>query len=111
MIISGGFNIWPAEIENALASHPAVLEVAAFGVPHPRWGESPKAVVVLRPGASASETELIAWCREQIGPIKKPTSVEFRSDPLPMSAVGKPLRRVLKAEYVSPGEESGGPPT
>ena len=107
MIISGGFNIWPAEVENALASHPAVLEVSVFGVPHPKWGETPVAVVVLRDGAAATDTELIDWCRQEVGSLKKPTRVEFRSRSLPKSAVGKVLRRSLRDEFVASGPPAG----
>jgi acyl-CoA synthetase (AMP-forming)/AMP-acid ligase II len=107
MIISGGFNIWPAEIENALASHPAVLEVSVFGVPHPKWGETPVAVVVLRDGAAATDTELIDWCRQEIGSMKKPTRVEFRTQTLPKSAVGKVLRRSLRDAFAAPGPTAG----
>ena len=96
MIISGGFNIWPAELENALASHPAVAEVAVVGVPHDKWGETPKAVVVLREGTSADEDELIEWTREKLGAVKRVTSVDF-ADELPKSAVGKVLRREVRA--------------
>jgi acyl-CoA synthetase (AMP-forming)/AMP-acid ligase II len=98
MIISGGFNIWPAELENALASHPAVAEVAVVGVPHDKWGETPKAVVVLRPGHHADEQELIDWSRQKVGAVKRVTSVEF-TDALPKSAVGKVLRREVKKRF------------
>jgi acyl-CoA synthetase (AMP-forming)/AMP-acid ligase II len=98
MIISGGFNIWPAELENALASHPAVAEVAVVGVPHDKWGETPKAVVVLRTGHHADEQELIDWSRHKVGAVKRVTSVEF-TDALPKSAVGKVLRREVKRRF------------
>lgn len=98
LIISGGFNIWPAEVENALFSHPAVREAAVVGVPHERWGETPLAVVVLREDETADEAELISWCRERIGPVKKPTRVEF-SHELPKSTAGKVLRRQLRDRY------------
>jgi acyl-CoA synthetase (AMP-forming)/AMP-acid ligase II len=101
MIISGGFNIWPAELENALASHPAVAQVAVVGVPHEKWGETPKAVVVLRPGRGASEEDLIEWTREKVGAVKRVTSVEFADD-LPKSALGKILRREVRARYWKP---------
>lgn len=99
MIISGGFNIWPAEVENALYAHPAVLEAMVIGVPHGKWGETPLGVVVLRDGHSATEDELIDWCREQIGSVKKPTRIEFRTDALPKTSVGKLLRRVVRDPY------------
>jgi acyl-CoA synthetase (AMP-forming)/AMP-acid ligase II len=98
MIISGGFNIWPAELENALASHPAVAQAAVVGVPHEKWGETPKAVVVLRDGNAASADELIEWTRDKLGAVKRVTSVEFVDD-LPTSALGKVLRREVKARF------------
>jgi acyl-CoA synthetase (AMP-forming)/AMP-acid ligase II len=98
MIVSGGFNIWPAELENALAAHPAIAEVCVVGVPHPRWGETPKAVVVLQEMRQATEDELIAFTRERVGPTKKVTSVDF-VDELPKSGVGKVLRRVVRERY------------
>jgi acyl-CoA synthetase (AMP-forming)/AMP-acid ligase II len=98
MIISGGYNIWPAELENALASHPAVAEVAVVGVPHEKWGETPKAVVVLRAGREANEDELIDWSRQKVGAVKRVTSVEF-TDTLPKSPLGKILRREVKKRF------------
>src|SRR5207248_1673568 len=98
MIISGGFNIWPAELENALASHPAVAEVAVFGVAHDKWGETPKAVVVLRDGHEADAQELIDWTRDKLGAVKRVTSVDF-ADELPKTPLGKVLRRVVKERY------------
>ncbi|MBB4660626.1 class I adenylate-forming enzyme family protein [Conexibacter arvalis] len=92
MIISGGFNIWPAELEAALADHPAVREVSVFGIPHERWGETPMAVVVLEPGAEATEEELVTWSREQLGAVKRVTAVAFADD-LPRTPIGKVLRR------------------
>jgi acyl-CoA synthetase (AMP-forming)/AMP-acid ligase II len=105
MIISGGFNIWPAELENALAAHDAVLEVAVVGVPHPKWGETPNAVVVLRDSAHTTEDELIQWCRAKVGPIKKPTSVIFRDTALAKGATGKVLRRTLRDEILADGQK------
>lgn len=99
MIISGGFNIWPAEIENTLAEHPAVEEAVVIGAAHPKWGETPHAVVALRNGATATEDELIAFCRDRLGSMKKPTAVVLRSDPLPRSAVGKVSRREIRQLY------------
>ncbi len=96
MIKTSGFQVWPREIEEVLASHPAVHEVAVAGVPHPAKGEVAKAWVVLKPAASASEEELRAFCRERLAPYKVPGSVEFRAD-LPKSMVGKVLRRLLTA--------------
>ncbi|WP_367186498.1 class I adenylate-forming enzyme family protein [Sporichthya sp.] len=98
LIISGGFNIWPAELENALAAHPAVAEVCVVGVPHERWGETPIAVVVPAPGAVIDAAELIAFCREKVGVVNKITAVEV-VDELPKSGVGKVLRRVVREQY------------
>jgi acyl-CoA synthetase (AMP-forming)/AMP-acid ligase II len=98
MIISGGYNIWPAELENAIASHPAVSEVCVVGVPHEKWGETPKAVVVLNPGAEVAPDELIEMTRAQVGSVQKVTSVEFASE-LPKSGVGKVLRREVRERY------------
>jgi len=95
MIISGGENVYPAEVENVLHAHPAVLEAAAIGVPHERWGETVKAIVVLRPGQEASEQELIAFARERLAKYKCPTSVEF-AQTLPRNASGKLLKRELR---------------
>jgi acyl-CoA synthetase (AMP-forming)/AMP-acid ligase II len=105
MIISGGYNIWPAELENALASHPAVAEVAVVGVPHEKWGETPKAVVVLRPGHRADAQELIDWSRDKVGAVKRVTSVEF-TDALPKSPVGKILRREVKKRFWDDSERT-----
>jgi acyl-CoA synthetase (AMP-forming)/AMP-acid ligase II len=99
MIISGGFNIWPAEIENVLAEHPAVEEALVMGVAHPKWGETPHAVVTLRSGATATEQELIDFCGNRLGSMKKPTAVMLRSEPLPRSAVGKISRREIRQLY------------
>lgn len=95
MIISGGENIYPAEIENVLNGHPAVREVAVIGVPHPKWGETPRAVVVLRQGQTASPEALISFTRDRLAHYKCPTSVVF-SDLLPRNASGKLLKRELR---------------
>ena len=95
MIISGGENIYPAEIENVLNGHPAVREVAVIGVPHPKWGETPRAVVVLRQGQTASPEDLISFTRDRLAHYKCPTSVVF-SDLLPRNASGKLLKRELR---------------
>lgn len=98
MIISGGENVYPAEVENALHAHPAVLEAAAIGVPHERWGETVKAIVVLRPGQQVSEQDLIAFARERLAKYKCPSSVEF-AQALPRNASGKLLKRELRKIY------------
>jgi acyl-CoA synthetase (AMP-forming)/AMP-acid ligase II len=98
MIISGGYNIWPAELENAIASHPAVSEVCVVGVPHEKWGETPIAVVVTKPGTRPDPQELITLTRDKVGSVMKVTRVEF-ADELPKSGVGKVLRRVVRERY------------
>ena len=99
MIISGGYNIWPAELENVITDHPAVIEVAVFGVPHERWGESPYALCVIKPGAEVTEAEIIALCAERLGSYKKPGRVEFRTEALPKSPVGKVKRKDLREPH------------
>jgi long-chain acyl-CoA synthetase len=97
MILVGGYNVYPREIEEVLYEHPAVQEVAAYGVPDAYLGEVARAAVVLRPGASATPDALVAHCRERLAPYKAPRTVEVR-DALPKSTVGKLLRRVLRDE-------------
>jgi long-chain acyl-CoA synthetase len=94
MIVSGGENIYSTEVEDALGSHPAVEEVAVFGVPDPRWGESVYAVVYA--GQPVTAEELVAHCRQQIAGFKVPRHVELRTEPLPKSAAGKILKRELR---------------
>ncbi len=98
MIISGGENVYPAEVESALSEHPAVGEVAVIGVPDEKWGEAVKAVIVRRPGAALSADELIAWARTRIAGFKTPRSVDF-AEMLPRNASGKLLKRELRAPY------------
>jgi long-chain acyl-CoA synthetase len=95
LIKTSGYQVWPREIEEALASHPAVAEVGVAGVPDDMKGEAVKAWVVLRPGQNTTEADLRAFCRERLAPYKVPSSVEFRSD-LPKTMVGKVLRRALR---------------
>jgi long-chain acyl-CoA synthetase len=97
MIIVSGFNVYPREVEETLAKHPAVLEGAAIGVPHPIKGEEVKAFVVLKPGQTATADQLIAFCRERLAPFKVPKAIEFR-DTLPKTLIGKVLRRQLADE-------------
>jgi long-chain acyl-CoA synthetase len=97
-IISGGKNIYPREIEELLYEHDAVLEAAVIGVPDEHWGESVKAVVVLKEGKAVSEEELISLCKERLASYKKPRSVEFRKE-LPKNPTGKILKRLIKDEY------------
>jgi fatty-acyl-CoA synthase len=95
IVISGGENISSIEVEKVLADHPAVAEVAIVAVPDAKWGEVPKAYVVLQPGASATAGELAAWCRQRLAHFKCPHSVEF--GPLPRTATGKIRKNELRA--------------
>jgi acyl-CoA synthetase (AMP-forming)/AMP-acid ligase II len=98
MIISGGLNVFPSEIEACLSVHPAVHDVAVIGVPDEKWGEAVKAVIQLKPDTSAEEEELISFCKAELGSVKAPKSVDF-IDALPKSAVGKVLKKDLRAKY------------
>ncbi|MCI3180635.1 acyl-CoA synthetase [Caulobacter sp. CCUG 60055] len=98
MIVTGGENVYPAEVENALFGHPDVADAAVIGVPDERWGEAVKAVVVLKPGAVADPGAIIAHCRERIAGYKTPKSVDFVAV-LPRNPSGKVLRRELRAPY------------
>ncbi len=103
LIIRGGFNIAPSEVENALYGHPAVLEVAVFGTPDPEWGEAVTAVVALKEGQSADVETLMDWCRETGLPsVKVPERIEFM-DSLPKNAVGKIAKRELRDRQWSDG--------
>jgi long-chain acyl-CoA synthetase len=102
LIICGGFNVYPRDVEEVLFKHPAVKEAAVVGIPDEYRGETVRAFVTLREETSATEEEIIAFCREQLAPYKVPSSVRFRSE-LPKSAVGKVLRRELVREYDDPG--------
>ncbi|PWA09202.1 acyl-CoA synthetase [Pueribacillus theae] len=97
MIISGGENIYPAEIEEVLYTHPSILECAVIGVPDADWGESVKAMIVLKPEQSLSEQEVISYCTEHLASYKKPKIVEF-IDELPRNASGKVLKQVLRKQ-------------
>ncbi len=98
MIISGGENIYPAEVENAICDHPDVAEVAVVGVPDAEWGEAVKAMVVMKPGRQASANDIIAFTRQRIARFKTPKSIDFIAA-LPRSASGKILRRHLRDPY------------
>lgn len=97
MIIAGGFNIYPREIDEVLFQHPKVQEAVAVGIPDPYRGETVKAYIVLKPGVQATAEEIIAFCREKLAAYKVPKIVEFRES-LPKSAIGKVLRKILRAE-------------
>ena len=98
MIVSGGENVYPAEVENALFNHPAIGDVAVIGVPDDKWGEAVKAVVVLKPGAEATEDEIISYSRTKIAGYKIPKSIDF-TDVLPRNPTGKLLKRELRKPY------------
>jgi len=98
MIVSGGENVYPAEVESAMFGHPAVADVAVIGVPDERWGETVKAVVVRKPGVDVTEAELVTHARERIAHYKAPKSVDFVEE-LPRNPSGKILKRILRAPY------------
>jgi fatty-acyl-CoA synthase len=98
MIVTGGFNVYPREIEDVLASHPQVANCAVVGVPDPHWGEAVKAVIVLRPGAAPCAEELIALVRDRKGAVQAPKTVNF-VDAIPVTALGKPDKKALRARY------------
>jgi long-chain acyl-CoA synthetase len=95
MINVAGFKVWPAEVEQVLYRHPAVQEIAVYGVPDPEKGEAVQAAIVLKAGATATSEEIVAFCRDRLAVYKAPASVEFVKE-LPKSATGKILKRVLR---------------
>jgi acyl-CoA synthetase (AMP-forming)/AMP-acid ligase II len=99
MIVSGGFNIWPAELETVIEDHPEIVEVAAFAIPHERWGETPMAVCHVGPDATVTEQDVIDLVVERLGSYKKPSKVEFTREPLPKNVVGKLLRKALREPH------------
>lgn len=100
MIVTGGENVYSSEVENALVKHPSVAQAAVIGIPSEQWGEAVHAIVILAPDADpVSAEELIAHCRDWIAGYKVPKSVEFRTDPLPLSGAMKVLKRELRAPY------------
>jgi acyl-CoA synthetase (AMP-forming)/AMP-acid ligase II len=100
MIITGGENVFPSEVENVLGAHPAVKYVAVIGIPHEKWGESVKAVVTLHQGKTVTEKELIDQCRGKIAGYKIPKSVDFiKDEEMPMTPTGKILHRILREKY------------
>ena len=100
MIIAGGFNIYPREVDEVLYQHPKIAEAISAGVPDAYRGETVKAYIVLKPGETVTEKEIIAFCKEKLAPYKVPKLVEFRSE-LPKSAVGKVLRKILRDEELA----------
>jgi acyl-CoA synthetase (AMP-forming)/AMP-acid ligase II len=99
MIVSGGFNIWPAELESAIADHPDVVEVAVFAIPDERWGETPMAVCHVGADASVTAEDIVDLVRRRLGSYKKPGAVEFVHEPLPKNVVGKLLRKALREPH------------
>jgi len=100
MIIVGGFNVYPSEVESVLFTHPAVMEAVVIGVPHAYWGEAVKAFVVAKPGTSLRAEELKSLCAANLAEFKRPHEIEIR-DSLPKTAVGKILRRALREEVAA----------
>jgi acyl-CoA synthetase (AMP-forming)/AMP-acid ligase II len=98
LIVRGGENISPEEVENVLYTHPKIEEAAVIGVPHPDWGAEPRAVVVLKKGETATPEEIIEYCRERLAGFKRPRSVVFVNE-LPKTSTGKVLRRTLRDQY------------
>jgi fatty-acyl-CoA synthase len=106
LIITGGFNVYPREIEDVLGTHASVLSCAVIGAPDPRWGEAVTAVVVLRPGAEPCSEELIALVRKKKGAVQAPKSVIY-VEAIPLTAVGKPDKKALRARYAkTPSEQA-----
>jgi acyl-CoA synthetase (AMP-forming)/AMP-acid ligase II len=101
MVITGGFNVYPVDVENALGQHPAVHECAVFGIPDDKWGESVQAAVQLRPGLPVTEAELINFVRERLGPVQTPKRIHFYES-LPRSPVGKVLKTAVRERAISP---------
>ena len=100
MVVSGGFNVFPRQVEDVLLGHPAVAQAAVIGIPHPKWGEAVHAVVVLRDGATASADDLIGAVKKQLGGVCAPKTVEF-ADALPVNPAGKLDKRALRAPHWS----------
>jgi fatty-acyl-CoA synthase len=98
MFISGGENVYPAEVENVIYHHPAVAEVAVIGVPHPQWQEVGRALVVAKEGHTLTEKEVIDFCQGKLAKFKIPKSVVF-VEALPRTAAGKVLKRELRQEF------------
>jgi len=98
MIVSGGENVYPAEVENALMAHPAIADVAVIGVPDEKWGEVPKALVVRKADTPVTEEEIISFARERLAGFKVPKSVDW-IDALPRNPSGKILKKDLRAPY------------
>jgi acyl-CoA synthetase (AMP-forming)/AMP-acid ligase II len=99
LIISGGFNIWPAELEMVIGDLSQVQEVAVVRAPHDRFGETPAAVIVLKPGSTLDAEEVVRVCEDRLGKIKRPGIIEFRNEPLPRTPVGKIRRNEIRRKF------------
>ena len=99
MIISGGFNIFPKDIEETVGAHPAVSDVAVIGIPHPKWGETPLALVIPVPNAQLDTQALLAWANDQLAKAQRLSGIEI-VDALPRNALGKVIKRELRDRYV-----------
>ena len=106
MIVTGGENVYSIEVENAISTHPGVAQVAVIGIPHDLWGEAVHAIVVPKPGVALTQAEIIDWAKSTIAAYKVPKSVEFRTEPLPLSGALKPLKRELRAPFWKGRERS-----
>jgi long-chain acyl-CoA synthetase len=104
LIISGGYNVYPRDIEEVFFEHPKVVEATAIGIPHPKRGEAVKVFVVLKEGKQATTEELMAYCQDKLAKYKWPTEIEFRQD-LPKTNVGKVLKKDLRAEELEKRQE------
>jgi fatty-acyl-CoA synthase len=98
MIVTGGFNIYPREVEDILTAHPAIAQAAVIGVPDDKWGEAVKAVVVRRQGAHVEQAELVALVRDRKGPVAAPKSIDFIEE-LPLTSLGKPDKKAIRSRY------------
>ena len=104
MIISGGENVYPAEIESALSGHDDVADVAVIGMPSDKWGESAAAIVVRKPDTQLSEAEVLKFCQGKLGRFKQPRVVHF-IDEIPRNPTGKILKRILRDQFPGPAPE------
>ena len=107
MIITGGFNVYPSEVENCLANHPSVAMSAVIGVPDEKWGEKVTAVVVLKAGMHATEAEIIEYVTDQKGVVNAPKSVMFEIE-LPLTALGKIDKKTIRTRYWTGSERQVG---
>jgi long-chain acyl-CoA synthetase len=107
MIVSGGVNVYPAEIENVLSTHPGILEAAVYGIPEPLLGERVCVDIVLKPGAEAGESEIRSFCRARLSPVKTPSEIRFTSE-IPKGPTGKILKRILREQAAAAQRTSGG---